>query len=89
MIGRHPVEVLEDGVRCCCQRDADTAGDDVADGDPDIGIGLEAVDPLHPLLRGLLPGDGDRRLTKRLLVTHDPIVGAPAILGGQRYDVLK
>ena len=53
VIGRDPVEVLEDDVCPRRQRDADTAGDDVADRDPDIGILLEAVDRLHPLLCGL------------------------------------
>jgi hypothetical protein len=35
---------------------------------------LEAVDRLHPLLRGLRPGDGDGRLAERLLVTQNPVV---------------
>ena len=50
MIGRNPVEVLEDDVRSRRQRDADAARDDVADRDPDRWIGLEAVDGLHALL---------------------------------------
>ena len=35
---------------------------------------MEAVDRLHPLLRGLRPGDGDGCLAERPLVTQGPVV---------------
>ena len=50
MIGRNPIEVLEDHVGCGRQRDTDAAGDDVADRDPNLRVVLEAIDGIHALL---------------------------------------
>jgi len=58
MIGRNPVEVLEDHVACGCERDADPASDDVASRDPYLVV-VEAIDGFHALLGVVRPGDCD------------------------------
>ncbi len=74
MIGRHPVQVLEDHVRARRQRDADAAGDDVADRNLHRRIRLEAVDSLHALLAIHVPGDADSLLAQVLQVLLNTVI---------------
>ena len=47
VIGRNPVEILKNHMGCGGQRDANAAGDDIADRDTELGVVLESVDSLH------------------------------------------
>ena len=73
MIGRDPVEVLENDMRACRQGDADATGDDVAQRHPYRWICLEPVHGFHPLLRRVRAGDGDGLVAQLLLVALDAV----------------
>ena len=55
MVGRDPVEVLEDYMGSGRQRNPDAPGHDVAEGDPDLRVVLKPIDGLVPVLRAVGP----------------------------------
>jgi hypothetical protein len=64
VIGRHPIEVLENYVRAGREVDADAVDNQVADGDPHVRIALESIYRFHPLIRRVAAGDGHCSLSQ-------------------------